>query len=147
MNRERMQIHLDPQLCRQCGGLCCQGHPGCWADPQRFAALFFAGHLPSLEKLRTRIADLGLQLRDYSGVPVPAPRSNEQGCVFLGKRGCRLDEEQRPCQCLGLIPELETLTSGEIHCRLPGKLSYGTIRANWQQAWNHQGQRDAVPDT
>ena len=26
----------DAQMCRQCKGLCCQGHPGVWVDPERF---------------------------------------------------------------------------------------------------------------
>jgi len=136
---QRMQIHRDQQICRQCGGLCCQGHPGCWVDPRRFAEIFFAGRKFTLNELETRCTTIGLQLRNYSGVPVPAPRSDEAGCVFLAEQGCELGEDQRPCQCLGLIPDIETLITGEIHCRLPGDLSYGTIRETWRRFWKETG--------
>jgi len=133
--------HQDPALCRQCGGLCCQGHPGVWSDPARFVRLFFAGRPFGRRELEERLEALQLELRDYSGIAVPAPRRTETGCVFLRADGCRLAPSHRPCQCLGLVPELDTLLTGELHCRMPPHLGYGRVRANWRRYW-HQQARD-----
>lgn len=129
---------FDDQMCRTCGGLCCQGHPGVWADPVRFEGLFHPGRHLSPDQLAEKLPDWGLELRDFSGVPVPGPRSGEDGCFFLGPDGCRLPPEQRPGQCLALIPDLETLITGEIHCRLPGPFTFGEIRRRWQEYWQRQ---------
>lgn len=137
------QINLDSQICRQCGGLCCQAHPGAWAEPARLAALFMGGAEFCLEDLESRTEALKLQLRNYSGVPVPAPQTNEDGCLFLGPGGCELRTDERPCQCLGLTPEIDTLTTGDIHCRMPGNLSYGAIRDNWLHYWASRTDRPA----
>ncbi|TYO99890.1 hypothetical protein EDC39_10150 [Geothermobacter ehrlichii] len=131
-------VHLDPTLCRQCGGLCCQGHPGVWSDPERFATLFFAGRAFRREELEARLEGLQLELRDYSGVAVPAPKSTDSGCIFLQPGGCRLDPAVRPCQCLGLEPDLDTLMTGELHCRMPSHLGYDRVRSNWQNYWQKQ---------
>lgn len=126
---------FDPQICRQCRGLCCQGHPGSWADPERFFRLFFPARRPAPEELRPLLAALQLELRDYSGVPVPAPGFTEAGCRFWGETGCLLPPERRPCQCLALIPSFDTLIDGEIRCQLPGPFSYGQVRSRWQDYW------------
>jgi len=128
-------IHFDAQICRQCRGLCCQGHPGCWADPERFFRIFFAGRRLSPLELGPLLPPLQLELRDYSGVPVPAPRSGEAGCLFLAEDGCRFAADRRPCQCLALIPSLDTLIDGEIRCSLPGTYSYGRVRQRWLDYW------------
>lgn len=133
------EYHFDQQLCRQCRGLCCQAHPGVWVDPERFWAIFFAGRPASSKNIADRLAELGLELRDYSGVPVPAPRSSHAGCDFLGPSGCRLPRARRPCQCLALEPVLATLIEGEIHCRLPKGYSYGPIRQHWGRFWQRVG--------
>jgi len=133
------EVHLDVQMCRQCGGLCCQGHPGTWADPQRFAEIFFEGRPFRLKQLQHRLGELGLQLRDYSGVPVPAPRETETGCAQRTETGCAFTPGCRPCQCLALKPDIETLISGEIHCMLPGALTYKNIRQKWLHYWRIHG--------
>ncbi|PLX86671.1 MAG: hypothetical protein C0617_00220 [Desulfuromonas sp.] len=126
---------FDPQMCSQCRGLCCQSHPGVWADPHRFASIFFGGERVVLERLRRELPELGLTLRDYSGVPVPAPQPGPGGCSLLSEQGCSLSPEQRPCQCLALIPSIETLLDGEVRCHLPGPYTYGAVRERWRAYW------------
>lgn len=127
--------NLDQQLCKQCKGLCCQGHPGVWVNPERFFRLFFSASPRGIEELATPLQELSLVLRDYDGVLVPAPRGEEIGCVFLRPTGCQLTPECRPCQCLALEPRLETLIEGEIRCRLPAGFGYGQVRAEWNRYW------------
>ncbi|MDO3376788.1 hypothetical protein [Geoalkalibacter halelectricus] len=125
----------DPQICRQCRGLCCQGHPGAWADPGRFLARFFARDQVDIAFLRSTLPFLGMELRDLAGVPVPAPRSGPWGCIHLGKDGCKLPTTDRPDQCLALVPEIDTLMEGEIRCTMPAAYGTGTIRETWRQFW------------
>jgi len=130
-----MDFQFDAQICRQCRGLCCRSHPGCWGDPQRFFDTFFAGRRLTLPELHRQLNRLELQLRDYDGVPVPAPAVDNQGCRQLGEAGCNYPPDQRPCQCLALVPDLETLLTGELRCpSLPG-FGYGEIRQRWQAYW------------
>lgn len=131
---------FDAEICHKCKGLCCQGHPGAWADPERFASLFLDDLRPdSPGVIMDRLAQLGMLLRDYSGVPVPAPRATETGCIFHGPEGCRLPEEKRPGQCLALIPALESIIDGECRCTLPGEFTYGAVRERWQAWWTRTG--------
>lgn len=125
----------DPQICRQCGGLCCQGHPGSYADPGRFVTRYFRHGWSDLEALRSALPFLGMELRDLAGIPVPAPRRAPWGCVHLGSAGCRLSEDERPEQCKALIPHIDTLLEGEIHCRLPSEYGSGSIRERWAAFW------------
>lgn len=125
----------DPQICHQCKGLCCQGHPGVWVSPENF---FTAFDLP-----RTRTPDIlnallpkELNLREINGVSVPAPQQTEWGCVFLQDKGCSLPENQRPGQCLALTPNIDTLIDGEIRCELPPEGSTVTAIRNWQAYWS-----------
>jgi Fe-S-cluster containining protein len=138
------EFAADPILCRQCGGLCCQGHPGLFADPRQFAELFFPGEPLTPELLRRRLPFLGLELRKLLGVPVPAPRNAPWGCVFLGAGGCSLEPERRPGQCRALIPELETLIDGECRCRMTPGFGTGEVRKNWLRFWREAGQ--TMPD-
>ena len=121
----------DPQMCRQCGGLCCQGHAGIWVDPQRFIDLFCEGKVPEADMLPE-----GTILRDLGGVQVPAPITVEHGCIYLGADGCQLDETKRPCQCLALQPAIETLMEGEMHCKLSPKYGSNSARKNWSRFWD-----------
>ncbi len=128
----------DTQLCRQCGGRCCQGHPGVWVDPQRFLRLFCEG-----ERLDPERLPAGTHLRRLGDIPVPAPRTTERGCIFLGEHGCRLAATARPCQCLALCPSLDTLLDDEIHCTLPPGYGAQSARENWQRYWNRTFERKA----
>ena len=127
--------NFDLQMCKQCKGLCCQGHPGVWVNPERFIRLFFPVPFKGIEELSTRLQELSLVLRDYAGVLVPAPRGGKNGCVFLRPTGCQLLPELRPCQCLALEPRLETLIDGEVCCRLPVGFGYGQVRSEWNRYW------------
>lgn len=131
--------NLDPQMCGQCSGLCCQGHPGAWVDPDRFFSAFFPGKSLSFDLLERELPDPGLVLRDFSGVPAPAPIGTESGCFFLSPEGCRLSVEQRPCQCLALVPSLDTLIDGEIRCQLTPGFGFASVRANWEKFWKLAG--------
>jgi hypothetical protein len=125
-------IHLDEQLCRQCRGRCCQGHSGLWSDPQRFFRIFSAGRIPSKEQFLRLLDRFGLCLRVLGGVLVPAPQSGPDGCLFRRETGCSFSIAERPCQCLALIPHLETLLDEQIHCRLPPEFGSGSARENWR---------------
>lgn len=126
--------HSDPQICRQCRGLCCQGHPGVWVLPQRFLQAFKLPAPSSPEALRQSLPP-EVVLRDIDGVAIPAPQSQASGCVFLQEDGCRLTEARRPCQCLALEPSLDTLLEGEIRCQLQSHGSTLTALDNWRRFW------------
>jgi len=125
----------DPQTCRMCRGLCCQGHPGVWVVPERFLATYFPAGLPGRQAFRQALADSHLTLRAIDGIDIPAPQNSGRGCVFLTPDGCRLPTGQRPDQCLALIPDYETLLHAEIHCTLPPAYSTGTARKRWADFW------------
>ncbi len=127
---------LNYSLCRKCGGRCCQGSPGLWIDPQRFLTIFFAGKPLPLEQMRECLSELGLVLWEKSGVPMPAPLTLVSGCAFLGKDGCSFSVSERPCQCLALIPDEETLAQPEGSlCSLPKEFSREVCKQNWQKYW------------
>jgi len=132
---ERAEDLFDPDLCRQCGGLCCQGHTGIYADPARFVRTFFPQGLPSKLPKAEELALLGIDLKRFAGVDIPAPRLAPWGCVFLGREGCRLSAEERPCECLLLQPSLETLLEGEIHCKTKPGFSYRETQKKWKIFW------------
>jgi len=125
----------DPQMCRQCRGLCCQGHPGVWVDPERFFAAFPQAGAWAQEEFEKNLPGLGLVLRDYSGVKVPAPDRTGKGCFFLGPCGCRLPPRHRPGQCLALVPSLETLIDGEVRCELTPGFGFASVREKWKEYW------------
>jgi len=128
---------LDVPLCRECGGRCCKGSPGLWVDPERFFAIFFSGHYLTLEQLRARLPGLGLVLWEKSGVPIPAPRSLASGCSFLEVDGCHFPVAERPCQCLALIPNKETLQQEQgCLCREPEAFSRDAASQLWQDYWS-----------
>ena len=127
---------FDPDLCRQCGGLCCQGHPGIYADPSRFLKSFFPDGMPSGAQQVEALALIGIDLKNFSGIDIPAPRLAPWGCVFWGREGCRLSAEDRPCECLILQPCLETLLEGEIHCKPREGFRYTDVRERWQRFWD-----------
>ena len=128
---------LDLPLCQECGGRCCKGSPGVWVDPERFFAIFFSGQLLTLEQLRERLPGLGLVLWEKSGVPIPAPRSLASGCSFLEVDGCRFPVSERPCQCLALIPNKETLEQEQsCLCHEPEAFSRDVASQLWQDYWS-----------
>ena len=121
-------------MCRQCRGLCCQGHPGVWVDPLRFLQAFDLPRPVSVEALRAMLPG-ELVLREIDGVAIAAPDKRETGCIFLGDAGCRLSESRRPGQCLALVPAIDTLIDGEIRCELLPQGSTLTAITNWQHFW------------
>jgi hypothetical protein len=123
---------LDAQLCRQCGGRCCQGHPGVWSDPQRFFALYAGAAVPSVTQFSDLLQTHQLTLRNLGGILIPAPRTTEQGCAAQTVNGCAFSIDRRPCQCLALTPDLETLIDDQIHCTLPPQYGSGTARESWR---------------
>lgn len=125
-------MQLDSQLCRQCRGRCCQGHPGVWSEPTRFFAIFAGTAQPSASELLQILEQHRLTLKDLGGVLIPAPRNTDQGCSAQQTDGCRFCPGTRPCQCLALTPTLETLLDDQIHCTLPAEFGSGTARKNWR---------------
>jgi hypothetical protein len=128
---------VDPQICCQCRGLCCQGHPGLWTQPQDFFAIWFPQGQPDLSQLSKRLEHEQLTLRDVGDVRIPAPQNTDTGCIFLAADGCQLPPEKRPDQCRALIPDLDTLLDGEIRCSLPPKHGSGQARNNWRTFWEN----------
>ncbi len=136
---------LDLALCRKCAGRCCQASPGVWAEPERFFEIFFAGQHLTLEQLRKKLLELGLVLWEKSGVPLPAPRSLKTGCVFRSEAGCFLTVKERPCQCLALIPNAETLAQAEgCLCRLPQAFSREQAIEHWREYWPSQELQESI---
>lgn len=129
--------HADPQICTQCKGLCCQGHPGVWIDPERFLHSFGLPRPADPADWLPTLSGLGLVLRNIDGVAIPAPAGSEDGCTFLKARGCSLPDSRRPCQCLLLTPALETLIEGEIHCHLPPEGSTLSAIRRWSAFWQN----------
>ena len=123
---------LDTQLCRQCRGRCCQGHPGVWSQPERFFRIFANAKIPPVNEFAKLLETHQLDLRDLGGVLIPAPHNTEKGCAAQQAKGCAFDTESRPCQCLALIPNLETLLDDQIHCCLSPEYGSGTARENWR---------------
>lgn len=135
MATEHPQNHADPQMCRQCHGLCCQGHPGVWIDPQRFLKTFDLPRPATPQRLLS-LLPREVVLREIDGVAIPAPRRDEHGCVFLESDGCQLPENRRPDQCLALVPVIETLLDGDIRCEMPSEGSTLTAIRSWRAFWN-----------
>lgn len=127
--------HADPQMCRQCRGLCCQGHPGVWIEPWRFLQAFNLPQPSSPDALRAMLP-AEVILRDIDGVAIPAPQQLSTGCIFLQHDGCRLPESRRPGQCLALVPSLDTLMDGEIRCQLQPQGSTLTALVKWRRFWH-----------
>jgi hypothetical protein len=125
-------MQIDGQLCRQCRGRCCLGHPGVWSEPRRFFSIFTAAAIPSAFELRQVLEQQQLTLRDLGGVLVPAPQNTERGCFAQQEMGCTYPPETRPCQCLALTPNLETLLDDQIHCSLPPEFGSNSARENWR---------------
>ena len=134
--------HCDEQICQQCKGLCCQGHPGVWVDPQRFLKSFDLPTPTNAEALHQMLPS-ELVLRNIEEVAIPAPRKLKSGCIFLQDDGCQLPANRRPGQCLALIPDLETLIEGEIRCSLPPEGSTLTAIRAWRDFWR-QGAKHAA---
>jgi len=123
---------LDNQLCRQCRGRCCDGHPGVWSSPERFFTIFSNGTVPAASGLVRILNNQQLTLRNVGDILIPAPRVTEHGCEARGENGCIYNLNTRPCQCLALVPQLETLIDDQIHCYLPPEYGSGTARDNWR---------------
>lgn len=111
-----------------------------WLDPVRFYAAFALPLVHTPAELAA-LLPAQLTLRELLGVAVPTPRGTEDGCVLLNPDGCSLAPEQRPCQCLALVPHIDTQMEGEMRCRLlPGHGS-DIAHARWQEWWarDHTG--------
>lgn len=126
------KIQIDSQLCKQCRGRCCQGHPGVWCDPQRFFDIFCTGHIPTAAQFSEILQQQRLTLRNLDGVLIPAPRATDQGCAAHHINGCRFATSERPGQCLALTPNVETLLDDQIHCTMPPESGSQAARNNWR---------------
>lgn len=127
---------LNVLLCKRCGGRCCQGSPGVWIDPHRFFDLFFSGQHLTVEQLNERLPELGMVMWGMSGIPIPAPLSLTSCCGFLTVDGCRLTVAERPCQCLALIPNQNTLDQPHgCQCQTPIESSRERGNQLWAAYW------------
>lgn len=135
MEKEQ-SVSLNIALCKSCGGRCCKGSPGLWIDPQRFFDLFFSGKHLTVEQLNERLPQLGMVMWGMSKIPIPAPLSVMSGCGFLTEDGCRLTVNERPCQCLALIPNPKTLDQQQgCQCQAPAESSREVANRQWQEYW------------
>jgi len=134
--KNEQSVSLNLALCERCGGRCCKGSPGLWIDPQRFFELFFAGQHLTVEQLNARLPELGMVMWGMAGVPIPAPLSFLSGCGFLTAEGCKLSVNERPCQCLALIPNKKTLDQQQgCQCQSPTQASRVRGNQQWQAYW------------
>ena len=130
---------LNLPLCQECGGRCCMGSPGIWVDPKRFFDLFFDGEQLTVEQMSARLPALGLVLWELKGVPIPAPESISSGCALSGADGCVFSVAKRPCQCLALVPNRETLDLDEgCLCKMPEGFSREVAVLRWREYWRLQ---------
>jgi len=93
---------------------------------------------PATPEALNRILPRELVFRDIDGVAIPAPRRQENGCIFLAADGCQLPENRRPDQCLALVPNFETLIDGEIRCELKAEGSTQAAIRGWRNYWSHR---------
>ena len=133
---EAFNNNRDTMICRQCQGLCCQGHPGVWTDPERFLKAFDLPR-PSTPSRFLGMLPREISLRDIDRVAIPAPKATESGCIFLEIEGCALPVNRRPEQCLALTPHIDTLLAGEICCELQPEGSTLTAIRNWKAFWGN----------
>ena len=131
--------HSDPKICQQCRGRCCQGHPGLWVDPARFISVFPCPSFPFSQNFQKAFDPLGTSFRDIDGVLIPTPQTIETGCIFLRPEGCAVAETKRPCQCLALMPNIDTLLCDDIHCYLPQQSSTHNAMTKWRRFWRDTG--------
>ncbi len=117
-----------PELCSLCKGMCCKSYPGMYLDPYRFEKIY--GFKRDFVEL---LHENFLTFKICLGVPIPIPKFTDSGCVFLREHGCSLGREKRPCECLILIPEEETLVEGEILCKHNPAVSYIECFKRWKE--------------
>ncbi len=130
-------ITEDPKICAQCGGLCCQSHPGMYLDPIQFQEAWGLPLGPwDMEEV---LSVNSLALKVCMGVPIPVPCYAERGCIFWSRNGCTLPRPQRPLGCLILQPKIETLIEGEIRCTFPPGFSYLTCFSLWERHYKAMG--------
>jgi hypothetical protein len=113
-------MHDYPDICKACGGRCCQGMPGI-AFPEDFG-------LPATEALKAAFASGQWAIDWWEGDPRPdqhqycqvyfvrpAVKGKEGqlrdpswggACTFLTISGCSLEPEKRPRQCRELEPDM-----------------------------------------
>jgi hypothetical protein len=90
----------------------------------------------TINQLRQQLPALGLVLWEKTGVPIPAPRSLAAGCAFLDTDGCRFSISERPCQCLALIPNKETLDHQHgCLCYFTEEYNRDAASQRWQKYW------------
>ena len=130
-------VREDPVLCAQCGGLCCQSHPGMYLDPIQFQEAWDLFSRP-WEMEEVLLAN-SLALKICMGVPIPMPCYAPQGCVFWSPEGCSLPKPKRPLGCLALEPKIETIIEGEIRCSLPPELNYLQCFSRWKELYKERG--------
>ena len=126
-----LYVVRDPKLCRLCGGKCCKTYPGMYLFPDRFIEIF--GKFSSFQEFEKILKENNLTYRVCMGVPIPMPKYNDKGCVFLGSKGCTLPLYKRPCECLALVPNEETIIEDEIRCSIHPAVRYVDCFKNWKQ--------------
>jgi Fe-S-cluster containining protein len=112
--RWRELITEDPVLCTQCGGLCCQSHPGMYLDPIQFQEAWDLP--PGPWDMKEVLLANSLAFKVCMGVPIPVPCYTDQGCIFWSPEGCRLPRSKRPLGCLALEPKIETIIEPKFPC-------------------------------
>lgn len=130
---------VDMQMCKTCGGRCCNGHPGKFVVPERFFEMYPECKKMNEKELEDFLDGRGYELWKFDTSPIPRPKPGYNGCYFLSETGCTLKREEMPCQCLALIPDAKTLVDGQmVHCRMPVEFSSETAVKNWNNYWNRR---------
>ncbi len=102
--------------------------------PERFFEIF----PEALDDFETSLATNMLTTKVCMGVPIPVPMMDDGVCVFLSSSGCTLSKERRPCECLLLVPNEETLFSEEIHCKVAKGFSYVECFRRWSAIYERR---------
>ena len=99
--------------------------------PDRFIKIF--GSFASFREFREILERNSLTFKICMGVPIPMPRFGATGCVLLGEDGCTLPLYKRPCECLALVPNEETIIEGEIRCNIHPSINYVSCFKRWEK--------------
>jgi hypothetical protein len=103
----------EAEICAACGGNCCKALPGAMYPEQvsdvlellktgRYSVDWWEGDPREDEDEHERGYYLRPATKNREGAIMDASWGGE--CTFLGEHGCELGEDQRPMECLSLIP-------------------------------------------
>ena len=99
---------LNPEMCKKCGGKCCQ-QCGCSYFPEDFMDLSFEAIYKKISLNEVAIDSFKFLGSPYNPLDEPiyylrVANRKGGGCVFLTDTGCKLSYEERPAGGRLLVP-------------------------------------------